>query len=129
MQISTSSWSLSDWETFVNVTNFGLAFIIGAIPLTLYRSGSKLMDLLYAILLILGASLLFGLYTESYDMFRAAWGLKPEEEVVRTRLTENLHILVFIVPGVMLAVAANLITSFLSARPPLKRNRDKSAPP
>jgi hypothetical protein len=57
--------------------------------------------------------------------------LKPDEEAVQTRFTANLGILVLVVPGVMLAVAANLITQFLNALPSYKdkHNSDKSMNP
>ena len=129
MQIWTSGWSPSDWETFFNVIYIGLAFFIGAIPLALYSPGSRLLDLLCAILLILGASLLFGLYSESRDMFLAARDLKPDEEIVRTNLSQTLYVLALVIPAVMLGVAVNLITAFLLAGTPLKRNRDKSSHP
>ena len=87
------------------------------------------MDLLSGIVLILCASLLFGLYSESRDMFLAARDLKSDEEVVRTNLAETLYVLALVIPAVMLGVAANLITHFLVAPPPLKRNREKSRPP
>jgi hypothetical protein len=129
MQIWASSWSPSDWEILFNVIYIGIGFFIGTIPLALYRPGSRLLDLICAIMLILGASLLFGLYSESRDIFLAARDLKPDDEVVRTNLSQTLYILALVVPAVMLGVAANLITAFLFAGPPLKRNRDKTPNP
>lgn len=112
--------SPSGWETLFNVIYFGLALLFSFFVLSGYRAiRPRYYGLLWwALILILCASLLFGLYSGSLDLFLAMKGLKPEEEVVRVRLSENLRILVFVVPGVMLAVAANLITQFLNAPSP-----------
>ncbi|MBI3524543.1 MAG: hypothetical protein HY066_08435 [Betaproteobacteria bacterium] len=123
--------SPSGWETFFNVVYFGLALLFSVFVLANYRAlRPKYYGLLYwALILILCASLLFGLYNGSLDLFLAMKGLKPEEEVVRTRLSENLRILVFVVPGVMLGIAANLITQFLNAPSPSEQeNASKPHP-
>lgn len=114
--------SPSGWETFFNIAYFGLALFFSVFVLAGYRAvRPKYYGLLgWALILILCASLLFGLYSGSLDLFLAMKGLKPEEEIVRARLSENLRILVFVVPGVMLGVAANLITQFLNAPSPLE---------
>ena len=128
MQLSLSDWSPSDWETFFNVIYFGLAFFLSAYVLVLYRAHRPKYygPLYWAVFLILCASLLFGLYNGSLNAFLSTQGLKPDEEAVRTRLTENLRVLIFVVPVVMLAIAANLITQFLNAPSRSERNSDKS---
>jgi hypothetical protein len=69
--------------------------------------------LIGAVVLIIWASGLFDLYDGLHKIYSDAYGLTPEEKAVKTRLTENLNILRLVVPAVMLAVAANLITIFL----------------
>lgn len=104
--------------------NFGFALGMAGFVLILYRANRpKYYGLLYwALLLILGASLLFQIYSGSLDLFLEMKNLKPDEEAARRRLTEDLRILVFVVPGVMLGVAANLITQFLNIPSPSERS-------
>lgn len=123
--------SLSGWETLFNAIYFGLALLFSVFVLSGYRAlRPKYYGLLcWALILILCAALLFGLYNGSLDIFLAMKGLKPDEEVVRTRLSENLRVLVFVVPGLMLAVAANLITQFLNAPIPSKNENENKTNP
>jgi hypothetical protein len=104
-------------ETFFNVAYFGLPFLFFGPIIFGYRTfRPKYYGLLgWSLILILCASLLFGLYSESLEQFFALTGLKADEEIVRTRLSANLRVLTFIVPGIMLGIAANLITQFLNA--------------
>ena len=120
--------SPSDWETFYNVMYFGAALLVSLPILVFYRHlRPKYYGFLYwALVLILAAAVLFQLYGGSLDLFLAMKGLKPDEEAVRTHLTEDLRILVFVVPGVMLGVAANLITQFLNAPHPSERKNENS---
>lgn len=123
--------SPSGWETLFNVIYFGLALLFSFLVLLGYRAIRPRYYglLLWALFLILCSSLLFGLYSESLDLFLAMKGLKPQEEVVRVQMSENLRILVFVVPGVMLAVAANLITQFLNAPSPSEQDSTNRSPP
>lgn len=116
--------SPSGWETLFNVIYFGFALGIAGFVLFLYRlNPPKYYGFLYwAVFLILGASFLFQMYSGSLDLFLEMKNLKPEEEAVRRRLTEDLRILVFVVPGVMLGIAANLITQFLNTPSPSERS-------
>lgn len=115
--------SPADWETLFNVFYFGCALVISLFVVVGYKSKPpKYYGLLYwALTLILGASFLFGLYNGSLEAFLEIRGLKAEEAAVRTRLTDNLRTLVFVVPGVMLAIAANLITQFMNTQAPSER--------
>jgi hypothetical protein len=108
------------WETFFNIIYFGGAFVVVFCFLIVHRANNpKYYGLIFsAMMLILGAALLFQMYNGSLEIFLAMTNLKPDEEVVRKSLTENLRILIFVVPVVMLAVAANLITQFLNTPKP-----------
>lgn len=112
--------SPSGWETLFNIIYFGFALLFSLFILFGYRHlRPRFYGLLYwALVLILCASFLFQLYSGSLDVFLAMKGLKPDEEAVRLRLSEDLRILAFVVPGVMLGVAANLITQFLNTPNP-----------
>lgn len=123
--------SASGWETLFNVMYFGFALGIAVFVLFLYRvNRPKYYGLLYwALFLILGASFLFQIYSGSLDLFLEMKNLKPDEEVVRRRLTEDLRILVFVVPGILLGVAANLITQFLNTGVPQKGALAMATPP
>lgn len=106
--------SPSDGKILFNCIYYGLAFILSGFVLYFYPQFHH--DLFWGVVLILFASLLFGLYGESFEAFRVTKdALKPEEEAVRISLSENLRILAFVVPAVMLGVAVNLITQFLNA--------------
>lgn len=78
--------------------------------------------LIWAFFLILCASFFVGLYGESLEALQASVAKLPEEVEVKKNLISNLKILVFIVPGVMAAVAANLITEFLLRGKPSPKN-------
>jgi Ca2+/Na+ antiporter len=123
--------SPSGWENFFNVIYFGLALLFSFFVLLGYRANRpRFYGLLFwALFLILCSWLLFSLYSESLDLFLAMKGLKPNENAVRIHLSENLRILVFVVPGVMLAVAANLITQFLNASSPSEHDSAHRSPP
>jgi hypothetical protein len=70
MQISTSSWSSSDWELLYYVIYTGLALLFWVILFVGYRPrGPKYNDLYWAILLIIGGSLLFAVYTQTIEHF------------------------------------------------------------
>lgn len=54
-------------------------------------------------------------------MFEAFLGMKsadPNVTAAGSRLAESMRLLSFVVPGLMLGVAVNLITVFLQAPPP-----------
>ena len=114
------SLSLSTWELIFNLAYFGLALVVAALIIYLYRAmRPKFYGFLYwSLVLILAASFFFGLYTITLDGFFSIQGLDSEEVASRTRLSTNVRILAFVVPGVMLAIAANLITQFLNTPKP-----------
>lgn len=122
--------SASGWETFYNVIYFGFALVVAFFVLIGYRAyRPKYYGLLYwALVLILGASFLFQMYSGSLDVFLEMKNLKPDEEVIRKNLSEDLRILVFVVPGVMLGVAANLITQFLNTPKPSESKNQNGNP-
>ena len=126
--------SPSGHEMFFNFLFLAVALVLSFFFLVFYptfhskcRGPFKdFYPLIGAIVLIIWASGLIGLYDDLHKIYSDAYGLTPEEEAVKTRLTENLNILRLVVPAVMLAVAANLITTFLH---PLETNSDKFPPP
>jgi hypothetical protein len=114
--------SAIQWEAFFNVVCFSVAIGLGAFVLFMYRQmPPKLYGLLlWALILTLGAAFTYGLYSAILDGLLAMQSLDNQVLAVKSRLVENMRILAFIVPALMLAVAANLITSFLQAPSPKK---------
>lgn len=74
--------------------------------------------LLWALFLTLSAAFTFGLYSSLLDGFLAMKSTDTQVLAAKSRLVENMRLFAFVVPALMLAVAANLITSFLQAPNP-----------
>lgn len=111
------------WEVFFNVVCFGIAIAIGGFVIFMYRQCPPKFYglLLWALFLTLGAALTYGLYSALLEEFLAMKSTDGQIIAVKTRLAENMRLLAFIVPGLMLGVAANLITSFLQAFSPKEK--------
>ncbi len=78
--------------------------------------------LIGALYLLCSAAALFGLYDESINAFNDAHFLELDEKVVQISLVENLRVLQFVVPTVMVGIAVTLITEFLKTSSPLKHS-------
>lgn len=74
--------------------------------------------LFWALFLTLGAAMTYGMYTALLEAFGAMKSSDAQVIAASGRLAENMRLLSFVVPGLMLAVAANLITEFLHAPRP-----------
>jgi len=111
------------WEVFFNVICFGIAIAIGGFVIFMYRQYQPKFYglLLWALFLTLGAALTYGLYSALLDEFLAMKSADGQILAVKARLADNMRLLAFIVPGLMLGVAANLITSFLQAPSPKEK--------
>lgn len=114
--------SATGWEVFFNVVCFGIAIAIGGFVILMYRQCQPKFYglLLWALFLTLGATLTYGLYSGLVDAFLMMKSTDSQVLAARSHLTENLRLLAFVVPSLMLAVAANLTTSFLQASSPKK---------
>lgn len=114
--------SAEEWEVFFNVVCFGIAIAIGAFVMFMYRQVQPKFYglLLWALFLTLGAAFTYGLYSSLLDGFLALKSTDGHVLAVKSRLVENMRLLAFVVPALMLAVAANLITTFLQAPSPKK---------
>ncbi len=78
--------------------------------------------LLWAFVLIIFASFFVGLYGDALEAFQSTAAENFDEEKLKENMISSLKILVFIVPGVMVAIAANLITEFLlTTKPSLRK--------
>lgn len=108
------------WEIFFNSICLGLALLLATFVFILYRGFQpKFYGLLFwALFLTLCASLTYGLYSSLLDAFLAMKSTDGAVMAAKTRLSENMRVFAFVVPGLMLAVAANLITTFLQAPKP-----------
>ncbi|GEM_PF-4798478 len=97
----------------LNTLFIGLALLLFFIVMIPYRAlqpkGYGL--LFYALLLTLCACLTYGLYNDELQVLADSIASSS----VTAKLASNLRILVFVVPGLMLGVAANLITAYLQA--------------
>jgi divalent metal cation (Fe/Co/Zn/Cd) transporter len=114
-----------DLETKLIVLNIGYAVITGVIAIALIlgikaRQPKYYGLLFWAIIILIAASFFFGLYGNWLEVFTKSSATSDIEKEVKNDLISTLKILVYIVPGVMAAVASNLITEFLL--------RDKPAP-
>jgi len=117
MELTTSGW-----EILFNYIYFGLAIGLGGLVIFMCK-WKKLVYygyIFWGVILIFFAACLLNFYSASLKLFIDVTLSTTSEEAVRKNLIENLEILVFIVPGVMLAVAANLITDFLKLDNPQK---------
>lgn len=114
--------SAAGWEIFFNTVCVSVAIAIGGFVMFMYRQWQPKFYglLLWALFLTLGAALTYGLYSALLDAFLAMKSADGQVVAVKTRLAENMRLLAFLVPGLMLAVAANLITTFLQAPSPKK---------
>ena len=112
--------SAAVWEVIFNSICFGIAIAIGGFTIIMYRQFQpKFYGLLvYAFILTLGAAFTYGLYSDMLDAFLAMKSTGDDVLAAKTHLAENMRLLSFVVPGLMLAVAANLITAFLQAPTP-----------
>jgi hypothetical protein len=117
--------SSGEAEIFFNGICFGVAILIGGFAIVMYRAWQpKFYGLLiWALFLILGAALTFGLYSSLLESFLAMKSIDKNVLVVRDRLAENVRLLAFVIPGLMLAVAANLITTFMQTPSPEKSSK------
>ena len=112
--------SAEQWEVFFNVVCFGIAIGIGGFVMFMYRQVQPKFYglLLWALFLTLAAAFTYGLYSSLLEGFLAMKSTDDHVLAVKSRLSENTRLLAFVVPALMLAVAANLITSFLQAPSP-----------
>jgi len=112
--------SIEEWEIFFNVVCFGIILVINGFVLFMYRQTQpKFYRLLFwAVFLTFCSALTYGLYTALLDGFLVMKSTDGHMLAAKSRLVENMRLLALIVPGFMLAIAANLITSFL--HPPNK---------
>ncbi|WP_407971021.1 hypothetical protein ACJ51O_00430 [Burkholderia pyrrocinia] len=112
--------STAGWEIFFNVICFGIAIAIGGFVIVVYRQWPpKFYGLLFwALFLTLGAAFTYGLYSSLFDAFLTMKSADSQILTTKTQLAENMKLLGFIVPALMLSVAGNLITSFLQASGP-----------
>jgi hypothetical protein len=110
-------------EISVKGVCFGVAVALAAFAIFMCRQlQPKFYGLLFwALFLTLGAAFTYGLYSSLLESFLAMQSKNDQVLAAKSRLAENMRLLAFIVPALMLAVAANLITSFLQAPSPKKR--------
>ena len=112
--------SLQGWEIFFNVAYTTLLAIVSLGILFLYKAKQPVYYgfLVWGFSMIFCACVFLGFYSESLDAFIATKTITPDELHVKERLISNLKILVFIVPGVMAGIAANLLSEFLLREKP-----------
>lgn len=110
------------WEIFFNVICFGVALTMGGFVIYMYREfPPKFFGLLiWALFLSLGAAFTYGLYTSLLEAFMSINSADTDVKAAGSRLADNMRLLSFVVPGLMLGVAVNLITAFLHAPKPLR---------
>jgi len=108
------------WEIFFNIICFGIAIMIGGFVIFMYRQFQPKFYglLLWALFLTLSAAFTYGLYSSMFETFLDMTSTDPEILAAGSRLAENMKLLSFVVPGLMLGVAVNLITTFLQASNP-----------
>lgn len=135
---------LTEYEFFINLFLFTLALsvlwvcLVGY-PLVSSKSNSSLIrQFIGPFTLIIAASVLLGLYDDWPKMFLDAIPSNPERGAELTRLAVNAKVLGFVVPAILLAVAANIITKVIHSEecnsdksllpnPQVKRSRRKAA--
>lgn len=105
------------WELLFNAICLSVALSIGGFMIFMFRKFQpKFFGLLiWAFFLTLGAALTYGLYSSLLDSFQALKSSDPVITAAGVRLADNMKLLSFVVPGLMLGVAVNLITAFLQA--------------
>ena len=108
--------SAQEWGIVFNTIFFGLAICFGLFVIFMYKKWQPIYYgyLMWSLVLMLFAAFLFGLYTLSINQI----GMINNYESLKQNLLHNLSILIFVVPGVMLAVSANLLTEFLKLKKP-----------
>lgn len=116
--------SLGTFTIAINLLCLFFAFLLGSFVLSMYRRCQPKFYglLLWAFFLTLSAAFTYGLYTMILDFLVTMKGGHEEARTALSDLAENMKLLAFVVPGLMLGVAANLITDFLQAPSP----KDKS---
>ena len=112
--------SVQGWEIFFNIAYTVLTILVSLVILVLYKAKQPVYYgfFIWGFMLIVSACLFLGLYGESLETFMASRTTTPDEVLVKERMVSNLKILVFIVPGVMAGIAANLLTEFLLREKP-----------
>lgn len=114
------------WEVLFNTICFGVALAIGGFVLYMYRQVQPKFFglLLWALFLSLSAAFTYGLYSSMLEAFQGIKSADPGVTAAGSRLADNMKLLSFVVPGLMLGVAVNLITAFLQAPNPKRSGRD-----
>lgn len=112
--------SVEGLEVMLNAVCFGIAVAIGGFVIFMYRQCQPRFYglLVWAAFLVVGAAFTYGLYSALLQELLEMVSKDDEVLAAKNRLAENMRLLVFVVPALMLAVAANLITSFLQATSP-----------
>lgn len=112
--------SPAGWEYLFNTICLGIAVLIGGFTVFMYRLFQPKFYglLLWAFFLTLCAALTYGIYTSLLDAFLGMKTIDKEVVLVKSRLADNMRLLAFVVPGLMLGVAVNLITAFIQAPNP-----------
>ena len=110
-------------ELIYNLICLGVALFFGLGVIVVYRAMQPKFYgyLLWALILILSACLTFSLYMDLLEVFQSFRSDDKEVTAAAKRLSENMKLFAFAVPGLMLAVAANLITTFMQAPKPEKK--------
>jgi len=113
----------TEWELFFNVICFGIAIGCGGLTILMYRSCQPKFYglLLWALVLALCAAFTYGLYSSLLVAFLEMKSVDTQVVAASHRLSEKMRLLSFVIPGLMLGVAANLITTFLQI-PPRKKD-------
>lgn len=119
--------STAGWEVLSNAICFGVAFLIGGFMIFMYRQYQPRLygRLVWAGFLILAAAFCYGLYTAMLESFT---DMKPSDAsmaAASARLAENLKLLAFVVPAVLLGVAVNLVTAFMETPLDGSRNQER----
>ena len=114
------------WEVLFNTICFGAALAIGGFVLYMYRQFQPKFFglLLWALFLSLSAAFTYGLYSSMLEAFQAMRSADPGVTAAGSRLADNMKLLSFVVPGLILGVAVNLITAFLQAPNPKRSGHD-----
>ncbi len=112
--------SVQGWEIFFNVAYTLVTAVVSLAILFFYKTRQPIYYgfLVWGLGFIFCACFFLGLYGESLETFMASKTTTLEDVLVKERLVSNLKILVFIVPGVMAGIAANLLTEFLLREKP-----------
>ncbi len=112
--------TLQDQATYLNIAYVILLFMI-AIPVIFFIKLKQPIYygyLFWGLVLTICAVFFIGAYSSYLELFINTTTKSSLEEEIKNDLISNLKVLVFIIPGLFLAISANFFTEFLKLKKP-----------